>query len=926
MVKYLSDNKSDPRFQTILSKPQPFQATVAEERYPVDEVDLSKSLSVIQDVGNAYFRQQGEEQERERMGLSFEMYQANRAEQQTRQAAAEKEKGLKNTMLNDYAIAVSRLVLDPYMQDGPDKLSPVAAERKLRDLREQYIKMTGGVLNASDLMKIEKDSGVTFTKDLYNADLQRQNKAWEQQQKDYRETTVADYDAVHPGDNSTIPFEEKALWVSKRNEMLNGLMFSASNDLNTIANSQNPNMTNGTYISEGASKNLAGLLADSLEIKKLEGYGRERYWNATELYEEKQRLIAETANIEVATPAGNVKLGNIYGTDIIESAVNNAWVKSGIERPYDQEQEAFKQTIDEQERQNKYDEAKYVAPQELINRWYEAKDKQTLRQLLGPSSVFFSSNTAMTTLTNLMSVDPKEYTRVKEGLLAAMNSNAAVGKIDGISTGEAFAETGKKIGLVDKNGELYLSNVAVDNTKNILNGTGDYSIKPTTRWDIGSAIASMQNRDTILLNGNEQPSSEAAEAKEQNTKMDRNLYIKYRNNKDWWNSTSSEDREKLTRIYTTDTNVIAKRNLGVLREEGLAENIAFDRATNRFVPVNLNESAGSQKQTRLFSVIDTLNNLSHSGFEELDKGLVDNLLARDYGGTPVIRELTKEDKIVPTSSTVEFAKALYGGDYGKAGRRALGAWREGVFNAMESLSEGAKWVGENAVSAVIDLGIFGDKQLEKNGEAVADVVDFITNPDRTIKDEFEKAKNNTIDAFADVVLKGEDMTKEEKQQAKEEFKEQVKAAKNLLTKGELFEDGFGSGIGWEVPGKNTTVNWSMPGKGLLSGLQNILEDSSVKWEMPGKKLFSVLKNIFVGRRDLPTIPPYNAGIITRIMQEDETVTPKEANAALTAYDQASMQDKMRLNADFNIGYLDKNVEQRLKEATESKKKKKVKDL
>ena len=38
--------------------------------------------------------------------------------------------------------------------------------------------MTGGVLNASDLMKIEKDSGVTFTKDLYNADLQRQNEAY----------------------------------------------------------------------------------------------------------------------------------------------------------------------------------------------------------------------------------------------------------------------------------------------------------------------------------------------------------------------------------------------------------------------------------------------------------------------------------------------------------------------------------------------------------------------------------------------------------------------------------------------------------------------------------------------------------------------------------------------------------------------------
>lgn len=167
MVKYLSDNKSDQRFQTILSKPAPFQATVAEEKYPVDEIDLSKSLGVIQNVGNAYFRQQGEEQQRESMGLSFELYQANRAEQQAREAQArskEKETGLKNTMLNDFAAYVDQGI--EAFNQNPQKFSREQLERYIREGEQMYLRNGGAVININDLTGVEKNKGLTLTKDL----------------------------------------------------------------------------------------------------------------------------------------------------------------------------------------------------------------------------------------------------------------------------------------------------------------------------------------------------------------------------------------------------------------------------------------------------------------------------------------------------------------------------------------------------------------------------------------------------------------------------------------------------------------------------------------------------------------------------------------------------------------------------------------
>lgn len=914
MVKYLSDQKNDPYYQTKLSLSQPFESEVAAEMYPVDEVDLTPSLNMIETGARAYYAHQGEELERENMNISFGMYQAGRAKEKAQTAAAEKEKGLKNTMLNDYAIAVSREVLDPYMQ-GVGGMSPVAAERKLRDIREQYIRMTGGVLNASDLMKIEKDSGVTFTKDLYQADLKNQNEIYKEQRADNKNQVKALYKRDHPSaDVASIPYSEMAQYASQLAEFENGAIVGAQTDAMTIANSDDPNITNGKYISGGTKTSLRNFYQNRFETYRRLGMTQNEYWSSSQLLDFKQLAENELANSEVEVNGVAVKLGEIYSPDIISGVVEDAYIRSGIEKPYTQEQAALEATNKEIEQLNKYYEGRYIKPIELENKLTEQRNIQLINRIAGPAAIFFRGQNPENGLLALQTINEKQFERVKGALNAAMEGNQALGKIDGLSTGESFAAVTKQIGVTDKDGELFLSNVAVDNGKAIVNGTGMYEYKPVTRWDAQMADAAMQNKDTILLNGKEDPSSEAADTKEDNTKVTLELYRKLRSNKEWWDSISREDQEKLTRWYTDGMNSVVYRNLALLNKEGLSENIAYDTASNRFVPINSSDSKGSQKHTTLWKVVDTLNGLTHTGLEEFDESLIKALRNKAEDGEPVIKDLTKTDRLVSESSTINFARALGRGDKKNIIASTPGAFLEGVRNTGEFISEGVKWVGENAVSGAIGLGVFGDEMLEKNGEAVADVVDFITNPDRTIKDEFEKAKNNTLDAFADVVLKGEDMTKEEKQQAKEEFKEQIKAAKDFLTKGELFEDGFGSGIGWEVPGKNTTVNWSMPGKGLLSGLQNILENSSVKWEMPGKKLFSVLKNIFVGRRDLPTIPPYNAGIITRIMQEDETVTPEEANAALTAYNQASTQDKIRLNADFNIGYLDKNVEQRLKEA------------
>ena len=101
MVKYLSDNRADQRFQTILSRPQPFEAEVPEQRYAVDEVDLTPALNVVDAGARAYYAHQGQELERESIAISYDTYQANRAAQQARQEKDNAEKQLVNTMKND---------------------------------------------------------------------------------------------------------------------------------------------------------------------------------------------------------------------------------------------------------------------------------------------------------------------------------------------------------------------------------------------------------------------------------------------------------------------------------------------------------------------------------------------------------------------------------------------------------------------------------------------------------------------------------------------------------------------------------------------------------------------------------------------------------------------------------------------------------
>ena len=895
MVKYLSDQRNDPYYQTKLSLSQPLSSEVAAEIYPVDEVDLTPSLNMIETGARAYYAHQGEELERENMNISFSMYQAGKAKESAQKAAAEKEKGLKNTMLNDYAIAVSREVLDPYMQ-GDGRMSPVAAERKLRDIREQYIRMTGGVLNASDLMKIEKDSGVTFTKDLYNADLQRQNEAYKKDIEDFDKAADANFEQVFgEGTSSGVDRKTKNQMYANTIGLYNSFGDSVQNDFTVSSTSSDPLATPGSYMSNTTRKSFGDIVSLSLQAIKENALRDEdpEYLSANQLLNVK-RLVTDLAKNRVVNVNGQpVKMSALYSDGEIEGVVNMAWKYSGIEAPYTDEQKRrkefaayIKDKADIKQDRNKMLEAD-IKRNELIA-------KANLQDNLSPTGLYLLENANI--LMNLDTIDPQKSSALRNLLEGSINMKNTEGYLGPVSEGRTMRDVGNKaMKVVDPQTGIAIKSANVEAGRRALNNQPTDGYVPYSIWDVPSAHAAMEDRENTLLRGDEIPSDPNTEQKQKNTELHRDLYLKARRNSEIWESLSREEQEDMTRSYSADTFGILRRGFNLLREKGLSENIAYDTKRNEFVPINYTGLSGSEDEVTLWKVIDNMNNATHTGLSELDKVFTDS--QRTW-----VRDVTDKDRINQKSATASLGEALFGSDVvdtRKAISKLPGSVLEGMQRVGTAAWEAGKWLSEKGSEGAVLSAMFGFNKAKEAGEAIADIVNVVTDPNRSFIEE-------TADGFSEAVLSNSKLSKDEKEKAKEDFREQVKAVKDVLTQeGELFGD--------------STISWQMPGKEVLGKVADAIESIDVKWDIPGKALFNTLKNLFVGRKDLPTIPPYNAGIITRIMQEDETVTPEEAKAALMAYNQASMRDKIRLNADFNIGYLNKNVEQRLKEAAENKK-------
>lgn len=912
MVKYLSDNRSDPRFQTILSKPQPLQAEVPAQAYPVDEVDMSAAFNVLRTGVNAYYKQQGEELQRESMAISYDTYQANRAAQKSKEAAQEKEKGLKNTMLNDYAIAVSRKVLDPYTQR--DDFGPVAAERALRDLREEYIRNTGGVLNASELMKIEKDAGVTFTKDLYNADLQRMNEAYKQEQQDFRDVSKAIYDRDHQGDNSAIPMREKIQYTNDLVATENGFRFGVQSDFNIATSSSDPNMTPGSYISRNTSQSAAEMLTNYFEKMKREGLNQPTYYGSEALLQMKQDAVREFANMPVEVNGTQTTVGALYRTDILSGVVENAWVRSGIETPYTQEQAALKSTGEELENLNKYYQQKYIEPQKIKNQLADLQSEAKLRFGIGDFTRYVMDQKFSAELVDLGTINPPLQKKIIDTINNISEADSLQGNLGAIQEGEGWRKAGEKLMVVDNGAGLSIKSAAVSRGQNILNGTGLYANIPATRWDYTSAFTAMQDPKNTVLNGNESnPNSPSTKQKEDNTKVTRDLYLKLRNNKDYWEAFSDEDKAKLTSFYWDNTNASAITYLKRLNNGGFEDNIAYDPAKKMFVPVNVTEEQLRQRSASadLWPSIDNLNKMIHTGVEELDNELLDSLISKDG---VAIKELSKEDRVLQAPHTIKMARALRGEN-----------WKQAIAEAPGAVLEGAKTVGETVMdvstalteNVTVPVGKKAVKLASDVVEAAVDIYDAATNPSRNFGQEVKEGSKQELkklsDKFGDWVLKGTEYSDAEKEQMKEEFyNNYIAPIRDKISKG------IGSAYDFLTP-KGTLILED----GVISDVaekagntvRKTTNDAIVKPFQEMLKNVKAFQENFSG--EYKNIPQYNLGIIARVVNGDETVTPEEAKAALTAYNQASIGEKYRLDSDLKIGMFERNIEQKLKDASKT---------
>lgn len=274
MVKYLSDNRTDQRFQTILSRSQPFQGEVAEQRFPVTEVDLSASLNMIGNLGKAYTNQQSEELQRERMGIEYETSLANQQAAKARQAKDDSEKRLINTMKNEYALQLSD-TLDQMAQDP--NMTYADLEVAVRKIRNRMIKNVGGYVNADELIKVENGVGVNVTNDLIKADIDYNNEERKWQRNNHREAVLA-FNVQTMGEIAkTLPYPVLEQRYNKSQNALAGFSNALAGDARYALNTDDPAVldSNKQYISPDTKRNgiqyMTGIFRDSLAQRVANG-------------------------------------------------------------------------------------------------------------------------------------------------------------------------------------------------------------------------------------------------------------------------------------------------------------------------------------------------------------------------------------------------------------------------------------------------------------------------------------------------------------------------------------------------------------------------------------------------------------------------------------------------------------------------------
>lgn len=750
MVKYLSDNRTDQRFQTILSKSQPFQAEVASEMYPVDEVDLGPSLNMVQNLAGAYTRQQGQELQREGMAINYSAYQANRAAQQAEKSQKENQQALKNTMLNDYGAEIAKIA---------DKINqgiytPAQGERALRDVRYDYMKNGGAVVNVNDLTAVEKGTGLTLTKDLIQAQLTRENEAVAAEMKDYRDSMRAWASQMYGEETA------KGMTLSEIERDYTHAKNITDTALNNIlTDGQIYNTTDDPAIYKSPDGYHSPATAESLG-KVVDGYFQSVYW---------QGLTKEGGlspeDIDTATDVATQMLTSMYistgqrvNPAFINGIVRNRLGRAGLIKASNFSQANLAAKKEELENVNAIRKATMVTPKEVMNQAAKAQREYELNYNVE------NGNVLMWMAENPQLVDAISRS-TNDKAIAWLNNALDSINLEGALTGGNYGkglsnavnmaiERDPQSARTIAQGNLQYAHNAVDNQ-----GPSGYY---TSKWDIPAGIGAIQNRATVLQPTDTNPNDPEVMKKEDNTAFSRSAIEELHKDKDSWDSLSREEREDLSKFYMENTSRSTVVNLNRLRENGWAENIRYDSAKNMFVPVNITEDqesfykAGTGLET-LWPALDNLNDYINEDFEGFNESLKDLIL--DSTG---ILELQPTDKVFRRSSSVRFAQAIGEGEWKEAAQNVIGTTAEltqaatGIPGAIQAVAE-----GRNPEEALKE-GLF-----YKVGEAASKVaetaVEKITSAvlDGSVKKALEAFKSKDKDVIKEYVEGNPNITEED---------------------------------------------------------------------------------------------------------------------------------------------------------------------
>lgn len=730
MVKYLSDNRTDQRYQTILSRSQPFQGEVAEQRYPVTETDLGPSLKMMQTLGSAYVANEEEELQRERIKINYEMGQARQAGAQAKSDKAQKEKMLTATIKNDLYMTLNNLV-NRYDQ----KLETTQSlDRKVRDVSIEYLKNGGAYLDADDVTKIQRDLGVNITGDLIKARMDLEKEAVTEQNKQIKED-VTNYAKLVGAD--LLSFDEKMeMYVADRSATIT-LQNTSANDAIVQDNSQDPKIINSgqTYISPetqtSAINYAAGKLQHLLKMRYNEtgGVGPDSEMMTRDYNFVRDLIISETG-------------GRLSDEGMLNRIVRLAGYKVG----YTGDVNFLNAQL---EASAKASNDRLTLEQNTTKR---IENQNALQDAALMRRIRNNPNTGSLSLFISLGKDlgPAAYEKSMEfadQVDAELIALANRGKVQSVDMGGVYAKT---VNDFASSGNPKLTGQAYQNAQDYAQWA--YSVfADDTRfnyYDRGSALVASQNDLTVLQRGDDSFGKPGVEAKWKNTGVNTDRYRSLYDNGDMKYYSPEEKNRLFETVYMPNRNNTAVLAMNDITNGVFKDHVKFDRRSNKLVGVNFGElsTVSRMQQLPFQEEIDVLNQFINDGkySEYKGKETADDFrdaLLESYG----IQDTTETDVIHHMSATVDLARNMAKGDTREAVKDIIPVTKEVAENALYNIPKDVTEAYTNLIQDVQKEteGMSEEEKHEALISAVSDIMKGTSNFLASLRGEQPKYENKT---------------------------------------------------------------------------------------------------------------------------------------------------------------------------------------